>query len=303
MLSHKQELIDIHQQPTDKFFTVGTKFKVKVKAPYEFRTQIQTFPSNLNVKTHLYIIKMAKISSAAVTILLCLLQFSPFTNASTSIINANGVLTHSSISDSSISIGSTQGIVGIISSPGTSSPFDTSSDGEGGVNLSSLGGVSILSSPGATLSGTTSLAKGNGAAAVASVAGSIILSGITLSDAENGLYESRHGQTLTAIFRAKMDTLMSDSNEEGEEEGKEVKPTKLFLVFPTCDVNEDDVKQDVQSIFDAVLAEKGVVIDLETVFDLNVVQVDNEEDAKKVCFYSIVDFFILFFMNPEQLTH
>lgn len=222
---------------------------------------------------------MAKISSAAVTILLCLLQSSPFTNASTSIINANGVLTHSSLSDSSIS--TSQGIVGIISSPGTSSPFDTSDDG---VTLSSFGEVSILSSPGATLSGTTSLAKGNGAAAVASVAGSIILSGITLSDAENGLYESRHGQTLTGIFRAKMDAIMSDSNEEGEEEeeGNEVKPTKLYLVFPTCDVNEDDVKKDVQSIFDAVLAEKGVAVDLETIFDVNVVQVDNEEDAKKV---------------------
>ncbi len=218
---------------------------------------------------------MARISSAAVAILLCLFQSSPFAHASTPIINANGVLTHSSISDSSF--GSSQGIVGIISSPGTQSPFDS---GEGGVTLSSYEGVSILSSPGATLSGTTPLAKGNGAAAVGSVAGSIILSGITESDIENGLHASRHGHTLTGIFRVKVDS--------AADEGEDVKKTKLFLIFPQCDdLDEDGVKKDVESVFESVLAEKNVDINFDSVFEINIAQVANEDDAKKVSSYLI----------------
>ena len=222
---------------------------------------------------------MARISSAAVTILLCLLQTSPFTHASTSIINGNGVLTHASISDSSF--GSSEGIVGIISSPGTQSPFDSS---EEGVNLSSYEGFSILSSPGATLSGTSSLAKGNGAAAVGSVAGSIILSGITESDWENGLLQSRHGLTLTGIFRAKIDS------GAGEGEGAEdVKQTKLFLVFPQSDdIDEDAIKMDVKSIFQTVAAEKNVDIKFDSAFEINVAQVANEEDAKKVSWHVVI---------------
>lgn len=216
---------------------------------------------------------MARISSSAVAILFYLLQSSPFTLASTSIIDGNGVFSRATIPETSIS---DTGIVAIISSPGTKSYFDT---GDEGVALSPYDGASILSSPGATLSGTTSLSKGHGAAAAASVAGSIILSGITESDLEYGFHDSRHGQTLTAIFRAKIENIIA----AGTEEEMDSKSTKLFLVLPKCDVDEEAIKMDVQQIFETALVENDyAAIKFDSVFETNIVQVDNEEDAKKI---------------------
>lgn len=217
---------------------------------------------------------MARISSTAVTILCYLLQLSSFTSASTSIIDGNGVVTRNSIPSSSIG---EKGIVAIISSPGTKSFFDTDDEG---VTLSPYddGGVSIISSPGATLSGTTSLSKGHGAAAASSVAGSVILNGITESDLENGLQDSRHGQTLTNIFRAKIENIAA------AEDGVEVKATKLFLVLPDVELDEETIKADVRTIFDTALVESNVgAVGFESVFETNIVKAVNESDAKKVC--------------------
>lgn len=218
---------------------------------------------------------MARITPAAVAILLCLVQSSPLAFASTPIIDGNGVLTRASIPDSSIG---SKGIVAVVNSPGTSSFFDT---GEEGVTLlPSDDGASILSSSGATLSGTASLSMGNGAAAAASVAGSIIMSGITESDLEYGLHDSRHGQTLTGIFRAKIENIVSASSEE---EMGEVKSTKLFLVLPQCEVDDEIIKKDVQNIFDSALAEKSITsINFDSVIETNIVKVESEEEAQQI---------------------
>ena len=219
---------------------------------------------------------MARITSAAVATLFYLLQLSPLAFASTPIIDKNGAFTRTSIPESSIG---EKGIVAIISSPGTKSYFDI---GDEGVTLSPYEGVSILSSPGATLSGTTSLSKGHGAAAASSVAGSIILSGITESDLEYGLLDSRHGQTLTGIFRAKIASILA--SEGGMDD---MKATKLFLVLPSCDVDEDMVKTDVQHIFETALVESDAEsIEFDTVFEANFVKVDSEADAKEVSSYN-----------------
>lgn len=219
---------------------------------------------------------MARITSAAVAILLCILQSSPFTYASTSIIDASGTLTRTPLADSSIS---SKGIVGIIGSPGTQSFFGTGDSGEG-VTLSDQDGVSILSSPGATLSGTASLSKGNGAAAVASVAGSIIISGITESDLENGLHDSRHGQTLTGIFRTKIENIIAAAAGGDVEEG-EIKSTKLFLVLPPSDM-DDEIMNEIENIFETALAEKNASIPFDAAFETNIVKVETEEDAAKL---------------------
>lgn len=217
-------------------------------------------------------LNMARITSAAVATLLCLLQSSPLAFASTPIIDRNGAFTRTTIPESSIG---EKGIVAIISSPGTKSFFDIGGDG---VTLSPYDGVSILSSPGATLSGTTSLSKGHGAAAASSVAGSIILSGITESDLENGLLDSRHGQTLTGIFRAKIASI--SASEEGTDD---IKPTKLYMVLPPCDVDEELVKSDVQNMFETALVESdSEAIEFDSVFETNIVKVDSEEDAKEI---------------------
>jgi hypothetical protein len=213
---------------------------------------------------------MARISVVA---LLCyFLQSSPFTLAST-LIDSNGVLTRVSISESSVG---NKGIVSIVSSPGTKSFFGANfDDNAAGVTLIEQDGVSILTSSGATLTGTTSLSKGHGAAAASAVAGSVILTGITESDLEYGLLDSRHGQTLTNIFRAKIASINTDD---------EVKATKLFIALPPCDVDEELVKIDAQKIFETSLVEKNIgSVDFETVFDINIVKVESEDDAKKVC--------------------
>jgi len=140
------------------------------------------------------------------------------------------------------------------------------------VTLSSQGSGSILSSPGATLAGTSSLSKGSGAAAAASVAGSIIVSGITESDLENGLDDTRHGHTLTAIFKQKIQAVSRE------------KVTLIIAVPEGSD--ESSVLSDVHAIFDTATAELGSEVDFEVdfddLYDVVVENVGSEADAQRV---------------------
>jgi hypothetical protein len=207
---------------------------------------------------------MARISSVALALFLCLVN-SPLNLASSplQLIDASGSLTRSSVSQTSLG----NGIVAVLSSPGTKSFF---ADSDEGVTLSSSGGVSILSSPGATLSGTTSLMKGNGAAAASTVAGSIIITGITESDLEYGLDDTRHGHTLTGIFRAK---IQSSSTTK----------TTLILTVPS-EVDQDKIIQDVKTIFKTANAEIGGDASFDELYDIAVEQVSSTADAEKVRF-------------------
>ena len=244
-----------------------------------------------------------RITSAAVAILFYVLQSSPLIHASsTSIIDQNGIITRTSIPESSLG---SKGIVAIISSPGTKSYFDESQDNnddndDTNTNANTNNGVTIfpynnnlvsmIQSPGATLSGTTSLSKGHGAAAASRVANSIIFTGITESDLEYGLQDSRHGQTLTNIFRSKIETLGGgDKEEEDNDDEESINETKLFLVLPNVDdedLNEDMIKNDIQAIFDTVMAENNVGNDVsfEDMFELNLVRAETKNDAKKVSY-------------------
>lgn len=205
---------------------------------------------------------MARISSVALALFLCLVN-SPLNLASSplQLIDASGSLTRASVSQTSLG----NGIVAVLSSPGTKSFFAGSDDG---VTLSSSGGVSILSSPGATLSGTTSLTKGNGAAAASAVAGSIIITGITESDLEYGLDDTRHGHTLTGIFRAK---IQSSSTSK----------TKLILAVPS-DVDQDKIIQDVKTVFKTSNAEIGGDASFDDLYEVLVEKVSSAADAEKV---------------------
>jgi len=203
---------------------------------------------------------MARITSAALALLLCL--SSPLASASTTLIDSTGALTRSPIPQSSIG----NGIVAVLSSPGTSSFFP----GDDEVTLSSQGSVSILSSPGATLAGTSALSKGSGAAAAASVAGSIIVSGITESDVENGLDDTRHGNTLTAIFKQKILA--------GATDGQKV---TLIITIP-AESDGESVLGDVHAIFDTAVAEIGTIVNFDDLYDVSVENVVSEADAQRV---------------------
>ncbi|GFH52790.1 hypothetical protein CTEN210_09266 [Chaetoceros tenuissimus] len=202
---------------------------------------------------------MARITSAALAILLCLTN--PIeTIAGTTIINSSGSLSRNSISQSSVG----NGIVAVLSSPGTPSFFGQTED----VTLET-GNISILSSPGATLAGTSPLAKGSGAAAAASVAGSIIVSGITESDLENGLDDTRHGHTLTAIFKGH---LMSKASDE---------KVSLIIAVPEG-ADEDSVLKDVEAVFDTASTELGSDAKLDDLYNVSVECVASEADAQRV---------------------
>lgn len=215
---------------------------------------------------------MARITSAALALLLCLTSPSSVSaSTSTTIIDATGTLTRTSIPQSSIG----NGIVAVLSSPGTPSYF-SSGDGDNAneVTLSSQGSVSILSSPGATLSGTSSLSKGSGAAAAASVAGSIIVSGITESDLENGLDDTRHGHTLTAIFKQKIQCVSLEK-------------VTLIIAVPAGS-DESSVLSHVHAIFDTATAELGSEANIDDLYDVVVENVSSEADAQRVSHKQVI---------------
>lgn len=211
---------------------------------------------------------MARISSAVLALFLCLVQ-TPFNQASNplKLIDGSGSLTRASVPQSSLG----NGIVAVLSSPGTKSFFPESDDG---VSLSTSDGVSILSSPGATLSGTTSLTKGNGAAAAAAVSGSVIITGITESDLEYGLDDTRHGHTLTGIFRAK---ILSSSKSK----------TNLILAVP-LEVDKETIIKDVKIIFKTANAEVGGDASFEELYDVAVELVSSTSDAERVSIFIFI---------------
>lgn len=202
---------------------------------------------------------MARITSAALTLLLCLAQV-PYSSASSTLIDPSGALTRTSIPQSTIG----NGIVAVLTSPGTPSYF---TDGDNEVTITSHDGVSIISSPGATLSGTSPLSKGNGAAAASAVSGSIIISGITESDLENGLDDTRHGQTFTGIFKQKI-----------QDGGDKV---VLIVTVPTG-ADEESVLSNVDLIFNTASAEMGSDAKLDELYDVSVEVVNDEADAERV---------------------
>lgn len=206
--------------------------------------------------------------SKSVAILLCLLSSSAAAS-STTIIDATGALDRSTNIPSSTG---NNGIVAVLTSPGTPSFFDSS---DGGVTLMSTNnGITVLSSPGATLSGISSLARGNGAAAASIVSGSLILSGVTESDLEYGLDDTRHGHTLSQIFKASIEDSADDES---------IQPKSLFLVAPAgAEIDEDEVKADLLAIFETVKAEVGGQSTFDDLFALQIESVESEADAEKL---------------------
>jgi len=141
----------------------------------------------------------------------------------------------------------------------------------------------VLTSPGATLTGTSSLARGNGAAAASVVAGSIILNGITESDLEKSAFEStRHGHTLSGIFRARL--MMLPTKVEGEDDGEDEggNTCTLVLVVPTEVEDVDKVIGDVNDIFESARLGLGLDVTFEDLYDVKIEVVQNDADAVKV---------------------
>ena len=116
--------------------------------------------------------------------------------SSTTIIDATGVINRRA----SPLPATSKGVVTLISSPGDvpsvlfPSPSSSSNEKEVSANLDEASGCIIVTSPGATLS-TSGAASGS----ASSVAGSVVLTGVTSFDCEGGIADTRHGKTLFSI--------------------------------------------------------------------------------------------------------
>ena len=106
------------------------------------------------------------------------------------------------------------------------------------------------------------------------------MSGITESDLEYGLEDSRHGQTLNGIFKQKID--VSGENSDND-------TVTLIIAIPSSDdsaSDEETILNDVKAIFESACAEMGgddtVALALDDLYDVVVETVNSEADAQRV---------------------
>lgn len=187
--------------------------------------------------------------------------------SSTTIIDASGVINRGA---SPLPVTS-KGVVTLITSPGDlPSMFPSTNEKEISADVDEASGCIIVTSPGATLS-TSGAASGS----ASSVAGSVVLTGVTSFDCEGGIADTRHGKTLFSIFSSKLNTDSSSSS-----------PT-LLIVAVEGDVSDsvkDTVLDDISSIFGACVVAATGADDtaLEDLFEVEIVSVTSSDDAATV---------------------
>ena len=165
------------------------------------------------------------------------------------------------------------GIVALLSSPGTPTPlfFPPSSTSSSSnaimintVNVDEDG--SVIRAPGASLEDSGSaLARGMGAAAAASIASAVVMTGVTMADVEAGLDGTRHGRTLAELFAARvvMSTMTGSTRSEEADGGGGGAPVVALTIAVQSGEDDDVLDADeilrcVGEIFDGVAAAAGV---------------------------------------------
>ena len=88
------------------------------------------------------------------------------------------------------------------------------------------------------------MARGIGAAAAGSIAGAVVLTGVTLADVEVGLDGTRHGRTLAELFASVLRL------------GKKDSPTALVIAVQSnsgdgVSLDADEISEDIEEIFDS----------------------------------------------------
>lgn len=100
----------------------------------------------------------------------------------------------------------------------------------------------------------------------AHTAPTIIVEGVTNGDVQSGVDNSRHARTLTAIFRA-----------------SSTQKTRLILVVSgEEEIDQEILKQQVKTLYDAVVVEQKNAMRFHEAFDLQVVAASSSTDAPKV---------------------
>jgi hypothetical protein len=165
-------------------------------------------------------------------------------------------------------VSTAEGIVAVIASPDTSSLLTSSADT---LSLEGSGSTSpFLTCKGATLSATSSPERIS-LATTSLVADAILIDGLTLGDVEAGWRSSRHGRTLTALFRARV-LLQSTS-----------KQTLILCVKGAVDAStQSTLKSEVKELFDAAAEESAGGQSFNQMYNVEVVSVATAEEADEV---------------------
>ena len=133
-------------------------------------------------------------------------------------------------------------------------------------------GSILITSPGASLESSSLVSRGVGAATAGSLANSVVLAGVTAADAEMGLSCTRHGRTLGELFASVIRL------------GKEKKSLIVAVNRGEggLNVNVQDIKAEVEEIFESVAAAACVDKSLGDYFNVEVVVVKSKDDASTV---------------------
>ena len=189
-------------------------------------------------------------------------------SAGTVLMDASGGLRVQSIP----SIPTTDGIVVIVSSPGTPTALFSEASDEI-LSLESQDPPSLYCR-GATLSGTSDRER-TSLATCSLVADTVVIDGITVGDVEAGLRNSRHARTLTAIFRARVKL---------QEETTATTQTLIVVLVAGEDesIDEAGLESDIKSLYKAASVEKKGVGSFSDMYDLKIVVATSSADAGKV---------------------
>lgn len=187
------------------------------------------------------------------------------------LMDASGGLRLNKIASSGVS--TTDGVVSVITSPGTESFLVTSASDEDGASVLAFDSdVPQLICRGATLSGT-SAAERSALAITSLVSDAIVIDGITEGDVQAAGFgkNTRHARTLTAIFRAR---LASSTDATG----------KQALILCVKSSSQESfaavLTQEVRDLFEATAAEaKESQTSFSDLYDVQVVSVMSKEDA------------------------
>jgi len=123
------------------------------------------------------------------------------------------------------------------------------------------------------------LARGIGAAAAGSIAGAVVLTGVTLADVEAGLEGTRHERTLAELFAA---VLRTGKKKEGGEPATLLIAVQSSSSIDSDDLNSEEIEECIEEIFDGIAAAFGVDEEFDDYFAVQSILVSSNEDVTKV---------------------
>jgi hypothetical protein len=111
------------------------------------------------------------------------------------------------------------------------------------------------------------------------VAGSIVLDGISVGDLEAGMRDSRHGRTLSAIFRARLSPAVESEGDSDDGLG-----SKQTLMLPVkaeeLPLAEATIASDVTSLFTAAALACGSSLSFGQLYELKIVSYTDPAEVR-----------------------